>query len=241
MLEKTIQYLKKNHIKLSQDEIRELFKDKIKNQDKIMKSQMALVMNLAQRYHHFNKKKMLDEVISDCLEGLMKAMQYYNPIEYPNVDFTAYAHTSIKQAMMLHKTDNEVIRPSIKARRGQLAEDETYVTTTKFEDMVNLDGEGTNFLEIYQKAEDNNLVEDLDRYNKLCTVIKETFKDKPRYADIIIANFGLCGMSDKLTQEEIGEMFGVTKQAVNQIKLFALKKLKNNKDFITYLKETYYE
>lgn len=240
MSEATVQYLKKNHINLTQDEIRELFKDKEKNENKIMKSQMALVMNLAQRYQHFNQKKTLDEVVSDCLEGLMKAMQYYNPIEFPDVDFTAFAHTSIKQTMYHYKDENSIIKLTGRAKKNQLREDEVYVTTTKFEDMKSTEGDAVSFLEIYQPATDD-FKDDLVRYNKLCSTVKDAFKDKPRYADIIIANFGLCGVNDKLTQEEIGDMFGISKQAVNQIKHMALKKLKNNKEFIEYLKETYYE
>ena len=239
-MERTIAYLKKNHINLSQDEIRELFKDKEKNENKIMRSQLALVMQLAQRYQHFNQKKTFEEVVSDCMEGLMKAMNYYNPIEHPDADFTGYAHTIIKQTMYHYKDENSIIKPSVRARRGQLREDELYVTTTKFEDMKSNEGD-SNFLEIYQEPQTGKLIEDSDRYIKLCNIINNVFKNKPRYADIIIANFGLYGMNDKITLEEIGDMFAISKQAINQIKQTGIEKLKNNKEFIEYLKQTYYE
>ena len=240
MSEATIQYLKKNHINLSQDEIRELFKDKEKNNNKIVKSQMALVMKLATQYQHFNQKKMLDEVVSDCLEGLMKAMDYYDPIKHPDIDFTGFAYTTIKQTMYHYKDENNLIKPSVRAHKGQLREDEQYVITTKFEDMNKVD---RNFLDTYQETETCGLVEDLDRYNKLCSVINNVFKDKreKKYADIIIATFALGGITDKVKLDDIAEMFEVSKQYVCQVKKEGIKKLQNNKEFIEYLKETYYE
>lgn len=229
-MEAVINYLKTNHIKLTQPQIIELFNDREANADKIVKSQLALVMNLAQRYHHFNQSKMFDEVVSDCMDGLLKAVNYFDPTL--GVDFTAFAFTSIKQSMFLYKDDNNIIRPSQRAKRGELREDEVYVTTTSYDSFVKEDGDTISFLEVYQ----SEIEKDEINYEELCRVIKEELK--PHYADIVIASFGLCGYSDKLTYDEMGEMFGgISRQRIQQIRKKALEQLKDNPLFIDYLKE----
>lgn len=239
-MENSIKYLKQNHIKLSQDKIKELFNDKEANKELIVKSQMALIMRLAQQFHSFNPTKTFDEIVSDCMLGLMTAIKYYDNTR--GVDFTAYAYTSIKHGIYEYRNENRIIKLSVKAALGQLPDDEVKVTTTKFEDMFNQESEQITFLDIYKSPnEDEELKDDLDRTNNLCLLIRKTFEKKEKYADILIATFGLCGKSDKVKLDDIAEMFSCSKQYIAQVKKEAIEKLKNNEEFINYLKHTYYE
>ena len=56
-METTIKYIKDKHLKLTQEEIRELFNNKEANADKLMRSQMAMVMHLAQKNHFKDTSK----------------------------------------------------------------------------------------------------------------------------------------------------------------------------------------
>jgi len=236
MEETAIKYLKKNHIKLTQEEIKELFNDRDLNTETIVRSQMALVMQLSQHYHHYNSNKTFDEIVSDAMQGLLKAIVYYNPSK--GVDFTAYAYTLIKQVLYQYKDDNNMIVQSRNSKKYYTENNYIIPTATSVDTFVGKNGDTISFFEVYVN-EDNDFKEDTERYDRLCTVIKETLSDKPKWSDIVIATFGLCGKSEKVTQEDISQMYGISKQAVNQFKNFALKRLKNNEEFMEFMRETY--
>lgn len=229
MSEQAIQYLKKKHLKLSQNEILELFKDREANQDKIARSQFAMVMHLAKKYEFVNKTKELDEVISDGMLGLNQAIKYYDTTKCR--DFAAFAYTSIRHMMYEHRMDNEIIQPSTREKRRQLRDDEQRAPKTNRIETLIKQPDNFDFLEVYDRKDEE--YEEFD-YNELCRVIKEVLK--PAYADIIIASYGLCGRNDKLTMEMVGEMMNTTKQASNQKKHNALNKLRNSPIFLKYVK-----
>jgi RNA polymerase primary sigma factor len=69
-----------------------------------------------------------------------------------------------------------------------------------------------------QDAEYNNLTQDI---NSLLETLKE------RECNVIKKRFGLCD-EQRQTLEEIGNLYGVTKECIRQTEARALKKLKNN-------------
>jgi RNA polymerase sigma factor (sigma-70 family) len=229
MSETAIQYLKTNHINISQDKIKELFKDRETNKNKIARSQFAMVFRLAKNAQFINKSKELDELISDGLMGLNQAINMYDVTK--GCDFAAYAFTTIKHSLYEYRLDNTFIKASTKERRNQLRDDdERAPIATRIESFKA--SESFNFLEVYESTQEEYVE---FNYEELCRVIKEVLK--PTYAEIIIAAYGLCGRNDKVTMEMVGEMFNTTKQASNQKKHNALNKLKNSPIFLQYIKE----
>ena len=230
MSEKAIQYLKKNHIKLSQNEIKQLFNDRETNKEIIARSQFAMVMHLAKKYELVNTSKQLDEVISDGLLGLNRAIKYYDPNK--GVDFAAYAYTSIRHLMYEHRMDNEIIQPSTREKRKKLGDDEERAPKTSRIEAFVKQPDNFDFLDVYQRNDDE--YNEFD-YNQLCNVIKKVLK--PTYAEIIIASYGLCGRNKKVSMELVGEMFNTSKQAAHQKKQTALNILKGSEVFLNYIKE----
>lgn len=93
----------------------------------------------------------------------------------------------------------------------------------------NFDGNGQNDLSLSEVIEDtkasankeaeyNNLTKDI---NTLLDTLKE------RESKVIKMRFGLCD-EERQTLEEIGNLFGVTKECIRQTESRALKKLRNN-------------
>jgi RNA polymerase sigma factor (sigma-70 family) len=236
-MEYSVKYLKQNAITLNNDEIKELFNDRYTNSDKIARSQFKLLLMLLGK-HRFNKITQ-EEQISAGLYALTLAIKHYN-LDY-DVDFSVfYYNVALQQFAEATRMENIIKMPTAKDRLEKYKEVKAINVSSILPNKK--DGEETEFFETYIKEDVDGFTEDLSRYDELCKVVKEAFpENKQRYADIVIATFGLCGMNEKLTQEEIAVMYGISKQAINQIKIKAIKKLKNNKEFINYLKQTYHE
>ena len=99
--------------------------------------------------------------------------------------------------------------------------------------MLSLDGDfegnGQSELSLSEVIEDKNASAQTDaEYNNLTDDIKSllsTLKDRESF--VIKRRFGLCD-EQRQTLEEIGNIFGVTKECIRQTEARALKKLKNN-------------
>jgi len=153
---------------------------------------------------------------------LLKAIRYYDPINNPGVDFSAFAWTSIKQTLFEYRNTGDVIRkPKSNTKE--------YEVLTAY----NFSSFDPAYLEVHQPSEKQNEIQDVSQA-EVCKVIKEVLNNE-RYSDIIIATFGFCGV-DKLTYDDMGEIYGVSRQRIQQIRKFALAKLKENEKFVRYLK-----
>ena len=228
MSEHTISYIKKNHLNLTNEEILELFKDKETNKDIIIRSQMAMVMHLAKQYHFSDFKKNFDELVSDGQMGVLKAFEYFNT--ELGVDFSAFCWTCIRQELYMYRNANVIIKEPRKEYEGYVMGTTSCRTFSEL-----LTPEDEEF--IYQGiTQPHSTLQESPTQLELCGELKRIFEKKPRYYEIIIASFGLCGQ-DKLTYDDMAEMYGITRQRVFQIKSRGLKKLKDNEVFINYLRE----
>ena len=109
--------------------------------------------------------------------------------------------------------------------------------------MLSLDGDfegdGQNDLSLSEVIEDRKASAQKDaEYNNLSQDINTLLGSlKERESSVIKMRFGLCD-EQRQTLEEIGNLYGVTKECIRQTEARALKKLKNN-DFSEILYSSY--
>jgi DNA-directed RNA polymerase specialized sigma subunit len=69
MEDREYKYLRENHMSISKKELENMFNDKEKNKDKIIRSQFAMVLMLVSKFSHTTGHS-TSNLISYALEGL---------------------------------------------------------------------------------------------------------------------------------------------------------------------------
>jgi RNA polymerase primary sigma factor len=144
---------------------------------------------------------------------------------------TLSKYSKIKAEM--ERNSNTTIKTENVAKEMNIDADKINLYLNAFCKMLSLDGdfEGNGQSEMslseviedkkasaQNEAEYNNLSKDI---NSLLGTLKE------RESSVIKKRFGLCD-EQRQTLEEIGNLYGVTKECIRQTESRALKKLKNN-------------
>ncbi len=234
----------------------------IKSKQKLIESNLKLVITIARKVIHSSKIPMSD-LIQEGNIGLMAAVDKFNwKFGYR---FSTYASWWIKQAMFKAISEQShcvkipvYIQETLsKYSKIKSEMENSGISEVKIEDVakkMNIEsGKINNYLNAYKKSlslegdyELNNgsevkladIIEDEKssvskeiEYNSIKKeVVKLLSALKEREQKVITLRFGLLG-GEKQTLEEIGRLYGVTKECIRQTEARALNKLKNN---ITY-------
>lgn len=147
------------------------------------------------------------------------------------VQETISKYTKIKAQM--EKTQNETVSTENIAKKMNMDADKINTYLNAFCRMLSLDGDFENqnqdSLSLSEVIEDTKAsAQEEAEYNALSRDINAMLKTlKERECKVIEMRFGL-GEQQKQTLEEIGHIYGVTKECIRQTEARALKKLKNN-------------
>lgn len=220
-------YVSKNTIKLTQEELVELFNSSMDSQNIIAKSQLPLVLNIANSFQTTTGVS-FDEIFSAGMLGLSKAVNSY--VTTSNATFTTYAKTCITNEItyQIKNCDNIIRKPYLNSNNNPVPN--AYVLSN----FTNDDGDNP--------VEDSIAYIEQDYINKddnieqqLINLIKETLVKK-QYQDIVIWRMGLL-IDKPLTYKECGEKLGLVRGTIKNQYDKAINKLKNNPLFIFKLQE----
>lgn len=209
-------YVEENKLKLTQNEILNLFNDREKNKNKIIKSQLPLVLLLAGSYSSTTNYS-VDDLFSYGLEGLTNAL-YTFKIDTP-ATFTTYANKCIKTALngyVYHNTTKTVIKQPSSNFRG--------ITIPKAYLMTELSDDEYNFEEKITDSNEPKKCNEEEIYNLIYDCLK------PSYAYIVTQYLGINEEENK-TFNKIAEEQNKTRENIRQQYHKAIQILKDNEDF----------
>jgi len=147
------------------------------------------------------------------------------------VQETISKYSKLKTEM--EQVQNEVVSTEKVAKKMNMDAEKINLYLNAFCKMLSLDGDfdgdGQNDLSLSEVIEDKRASAQKDaEYNNLTkdiTSLLDTLKD--RESCVLKKRFGLCD-EQRQTLEEIGNLFGVTKECIRQTEARALRKLKEN-------------
>lgn len=147
------------------------------------------------------------------------------------VQETISKYSKLKTEM--EQVQNEVVSTEKVAKKMNMDAEKINLYLNAFCKMLSLDGDfdgdGQNDLSLSEVIEDKRSSAQKDaEYNNLTkdiTSLLDTLKD--RESSVLKKRFGLCD-EQRQTLEEIGNLFGVTKECIRQTEARALRKLKAN-------------
>ena len=147
------------------------------------------------------------------------------------VQETISKYSKLKTEM--EQVQNEVVSTEKVAKKMNMDAEKINLYLNAFCKMLSLDGDfdgdGQNDLSVSEVIEDKRSSAQKDaEYNNLTkdiTSLLDTLKD--RESSVLKKRFGLCD-EQRQTLEEIGNLFGVTKECIRQTEARALRKLKEN-------------
>jgi len=173
--------------------------------DHLVRSNLRFVVSVAKRYQDLGVP--LPDLIAEGNVGLVRAAHLFDPER--GVKFISYAVWWIRQAILRALEDN-----SKTARR-----------TTPLETPLFEDEEGT-LMGLLEDADSPNPMERTLDSVRTFEVRRAIASLEPREARVLRLYFGLDG-SQPLTLEEIGTIFGLSRERIRQIKERALGRLRN--------------
>lgn len=147
------------------------------------------------------------------------------------VQETISKYSKVKSEM--EKTANENVSAEKVAKKMNIDAEKINLYLNAFCKMLSLDGDfdgdGQNDLSLSEVIEDRHASAQKEaEYNNLAKDINTLLSSlKERESCVIKKRFGLCD-EQRQTLEEIGNLFGVTKECIRQTEARALKKLKDN-------------
>ena len=228
----TFKYLRENNLKLSEEQVENMFKNKEENKDVIIKSQFALAIVIVNDwYSKLNYNHNVESLSSYALEGLYKAYQTYNPIKTKK-GFKMYSGQLMKNSIITNIKYKKVNENDIISTPLELS----YGVCDVFSDLAiyNNDEDGEEAFEDRLEAPDE--VNIVDREQDIINIIKDTLK--PRNADIVISKLGLC-MLNPIKTKELAKKHNISSNAINQQYKILLIKLSKNKEFKSKLDNLY--
>jgi RNA polymerase sigma factor (sigma-70 family) len=225
----TFKYLRQNNLKISEEQVENMFKDKEKNKDIIIRSQFALAIVIVNDwYSKLNYKYNVESLSSYALEGLYKAYQTYNTNKTKK-GFKMYSGQLMKNSIITNIKYKKVNESNIISTPLELS----YSICDVFSDLAiyNNDEDGEKAFEDRLEApEEVNIV---DREQDIINIIKDTMK--PRNADIVISKLGLC-LLNPIKTKELAKKHNISRNAINQQYKILLRKLSKNEEFKKKLK-----
>ena len=184
-------------------------------QNEILTANLRFVFNIASRYK--GKGTAISDLISEGNMGLVKAIQKFNPER--DVKFISYAVWWIRNS----------IQEFIKKRQ-------MYLNIEKEEDTLNKPVSNNSFTydvedeyvikkeTVLSNEEDEEKRELHKNQRKIVNELLSDLSEREKF--IIEEYYGLNGKEKNL--EEIGNILGLTKERIRQIKFESLKKLRSN-------------
>jgi RNA polymerase primary sigma factor len=184
-------------------------KNDLKARDKLLKSNLKFVASVARKYQGLGLS--YADLISEGNIGLLKS---FDKFDYTKGNKTiSYAIWWIRQTILeALKSRNLIDADEIEEYRKTESTDYETESESDYENHDSNYTDNTTILSIKQK-DDKSLVELLCK----CLTHKEMF--------VINKYFGL-GDNDEMTLEAIGDLMGLTKERVRQIKERGLRKLR---------------
>ena len=176
---------------------------------------------LARRWGEF------DDLFQEGMVGLLNAMDLYD--ESTGVKFCTYAYIAIWRRISAVKNQG-LIRVSTEQaavpEENELDEKFNHACRVAYRQAMNVrqipqndDGKDADVFEASEDRE-SEVEESLEEVRKALRILKD------RHRDIVVQRFGLEGDEPK-TNREIGEQYGISKQAVQQQEEIAIAKLRN--------------
>lgn len=171
----------------------------------LIERNLRLVAHVAKKYAGFGEEQ--EDLISVGTIGLMKGIVTYQP--HKGSRLATYAARCI---------DNELLM-LFRARKKVTREVSLY-------DPIGTDREGNeiHFLDVCEQ-EQNDIVELLDQKEKMSELADAIHVLTDRERDIIFRRYGMKGYQE-MTQQEIGELYGISRSYVSRIEKKALQKMK---------------
>lgn len=176
-----------------------------KAKDVIVQRNMRLVAHVAKKYQNVDEE--MDDLISTGSLGLLKAVKTF---DINKGRFATYACRCI---------DNELLM-LLRSKKKTLREVSLF-------DPIGQDKEG-NEIQLMDVIEQKNpdIVESMELENNtriMYGLLRDVLTDRER--KIIIMRYGLCGFRE-YTQNEIGEILGISRSYVSRIEKKALQKMR---------------
>jgi RNA polymerase sigma factor (sigma-70 family) len=220
----TFKYLRQNNLKISEEVLENMFKNKEENKDVIIKSQFALAIVIVNDwYSKLNYIYNVESLSSYALEGLYKAYKTYNSIKTKK-GFKMYAGQLMKNSIITNIKYKKVNENDIISTPLELS----YGVCDVFSDLAiyNNDEDGEKAFEDRLEAPEE--VIHIDREQDIINIIKDTLK--PRNSDIVISKLGLC-MLNPIKTKDIAKKHNISSNAINQQYKILLNKLEKNEEF----------
>lgn len=216
-------YVEENKLILTQNEIKKLFNNTQKNQDLIIKTQLPLILSIANSFSKTTGTS-IEALFSKGLEATFKALfKYKITSDATYTTFNKKVVTNALKDYRLHN-DNTIKQP---AKNKDLPTIKAYPFS--------------NFINEKDEPFENNISSFIEeKYysdeDKLEAIINDNLK--PSYATIVINYFGINKNKPK-TFDEVAEELNTTKQNVHDKYQKAITKLQANKHFKALLKNLY--
>lgn len=211
--------LKKYH-PISREREIELFKsirnNNIEAKNEIIKSNLKFVFNVAKKYK--GKGVPLEDLIMEGNLALHRAIDKFD--EEKGIKFISYAVWWIRQAMQ------ECINKRNKIYSNETFEEDNLSKKSYVID-YDFNNEDNEYIEDKYDitSEEDDLINELSSSKK--EVIKKLLKKLPSRSKTVIINYYGLNNEEEKNLEEIGEILGITKERVRQIKEKCLKILRS--------------
>ena len=218
---KLSKYVEDNKIVLSQVEIRKLFKDKEHNRNKIIRTQLPLVLSIADSFSKTTGNP-IEELFCNAMETLTKALNLYD--ETNKASFTTYVKVSITNQLSTKKSDGLIRTPVMNTHN------KVFPTAYVFSDLnVDDDGEAKEF-DVIDESEPYDSYED-----EYIEAINEYTKNA-KGADIVTRYLGL-GYDKAMTFSEIGKLHNQTGANIRNLYHAEIQRLKDSDTFKKIINE----
>lgn len=199
--------------------------DKIRNV--LVKHNLRLVVAAAKKY---GRNRYLPENISAGNVGILQAADTFDITK--NIKFSTYATIWIKQAMLRHRQDGQLIaipphhHVAFARMRRLIAESHSELTDEHLSKILNLSLDMVQGMRRSQSMA--GITKEImlipytpapvhdERRTSLQTAVSAAIRQlKPKLADILRFYYGLVG-GECFTLEQIGHMYGVTRERIRQ-------------------------
>lgn len=206
------QFVKKNHIKMSQEDIIINFNDK----ETIVKSQLALALNLADSFNKTTGNN-IDDLFAVALLSINNAYEKYD-LTLKVARFSTYCRKTIVNSLLSFK-DNIIRRPFLNTKN-------VLVPSANYDFEV-------DYLESLEDVETTSYGNiDIEPIVRLITELLS-----PIDSSVVINNLGLLEV--KKTFKQLGKEYNRSGEAIRIRYIKSIEALKNNKRFINEMNKVY--